>query len=143
MPACPACGAVYSSAGDNCASRFESLLALDHSRTEPWGSRHGLAVSAYALQHPDRFPPDVLERGWLMLFSIYVKGRDPAKIVSALRRLGRRSPDWDLPNLPAGNHPTHFTVTIADLGSFPAETYPVQPDLWCQSTLAAWQSIWQ
>jgi hypothetical protein len=47
---CPECGATYSEEGDSCAARFDQLLALDHSRREPWGSRHGQAYAAFALQ---------------------------------------------------------------------------------------------
>ena len=53
---CDECGARYTEPGDSCQARFDQLLALDHSRQEPWGSRHGLAFAAFALQHPRRFP---------------------------------------------------------------------------------------
>src|SRR5712664_2891954 len=47
---CPQCGAVYPPPPTSCADQFAVLLALDHSRREPWGSRHGLAFAAYSLQ---------------------------------------------------------------------------------------------
>ena len=53
---CEECGAEYPEPADSCQARFDQLLALDHSRQEPWGSRHGLAFAAFALQHPRRFP---------------------------------------------------------------------------------------
>src|SRR5215469_2689129 len=103
MPTCPECGAVYASDTDDCAARFEALLALDHSRTEPWGSRHGLAFSAFALQHPGRFPPDVAVRAWIMLYSVYVLGSDYQRVTTAMRRMGRQNPDWDIPPFPGDN----------------------------------------
>jgi hypothetical protein len=135
MPSCNECGAVYQSEGDDCARRFETLLALDHSRTEPWGSRHGLAFSAFALQHPGRFPADVAERAWIMLYSVYIQGSDYQRVTAALRRMGRQNPEWGIPPLPQ-QRPSTFTVTIADLGAFEAESYPRQLDLWCQAALA-------
>src|ERR1051326_7998235 len=52
MVRCVECGAEYESDEDSCVARFDRLLALDHSRQEPWGSRHGQAFAAFALQHP-------------------------------------------------------------------------------------------
>jgi len=70
---CPECGATYSEEGDSCAARFDQLLALDHSRREPWGSRHGQAFAAFALQHPVIHEAS-LDRGWAALWRIYVAG---------------------------------------------------------------------
>ncbi len=140
MTTCLECGATYEDDGDDCPRRFHALLALDHSRTEPWGSRHGLAFSAFALQHPGRFPPDVAERAWILLYSVYVLGSDYQRVTAALRRLGRQSPDWDVPALPSPRPAPPFAVTIADLGSFPAASYPEQLDRWCRAALAGWRS---
>ena len=139
MPNCRECGAVYADEGDNCSARFDVLLALDHSRTEPWGSRHGLAFSAFALQHPDRFPPDVAERAWILLTSVYELGHDYARATAALRRLGRKRPEWDVPPLPDPPCKPSYDVTIADLGSFDAETYPDGLDRWCEAALTGWR----
>jgi hypothetical protein len=57
---CEQCGAFLGEPAVTCEERFANLLALDHSRQEPWGSRHGLAFSAYTLQHPAGQSPDVL-----------------------------------------------------------------------------------
>ena len=141
MSTCSECGAVYISPDDDCSRRFEMLLALDHSRQEPWGSRHALAFSAFALQHSGRFPPDVPERSWLILFSVYRRGADRARVFEAIRRAGRPNPNWDIPSLPAGKPDPHFAVTIADLGDFPAENYPDQLDRWCEATLSAWLAL--
>ena len=139
MTPCPDCGAVYSSPDANCATRFDALLALDHSRAEPWGSRHLLAFSAFVLQHSSRFSREAVERSLLALFSVYVRGAEPRRIANALRRGARPELDWDLPPLPEGGPPTRFEVTIADLGSFPAETYPAQLDAWCTAALNGWR----
>lgn len=138
---CPGCGAVYATPEENCAHRFGALLALDHARAEPWGSRHGLAFAAYALQHADRFPRNVLERAWLLLFSVYVNRASPSRVTGALRSVGGRAPGWDIARLPSGTPPSKFRVTIADLGSFPAQTYAAQLDLWCQASLDAWRAL--
>jgi len=141
MAVCPGCGAVYVSADESCAACFDELLALDHSRAEPWGRRHALAFSAYALQHPDRFARNVLERAWLLLYSVYVKGISADRVVEGLRRSGKNRPDWAAPPLPSGTPAPSFAVTIADLGSFAAETYPEQLDSWCRATLAGWRAV--
>lgn len=38
--------------GVTCGELFDRLLALDHSRRQPWGPLHGQAVACYFLQHP-------------------------------------------------------------------------------------------
>ena len=141
MHICPECGARYEAAEDNCARRFDALLALDHSRTEPWGSRHLVAVSAYALQHPMRFPPDVAERAWILLFKVYEQGEDYRRVTDALRRAGRENPRWDVPTIPAGHPAPHFETTIADLGDFAADIYTEQLDTWCKAGLQAWREL--
>lgn len=139
MPACPECGAVYEPGGEDCGRRFEALLALDHSRTEPWGTRHGLAFSVFALQHSGRFPLNVAERAWILLYRVYVEGDDYRRVTAALRRIGRQNPDWDVPARGA-QRPTTFSVTIADLGSFSANRYIDQLDRWCRATVEAWRA---
>ena len=67
MGSCEDCGASYAAPDVDCSMRFDELLALDHSRREPWGSRHGLAFCAFALQHPRTYDRDVLQRAWLMV----------------------------------------------------------------------------
>jgi hypothetical protein len=111
MGACAQCGATFADATQNCEERFDTLLALDHSRVQPWGSRHGLAFSTFALQHPE--------------------GRTEAQPPF----------EWGVPPLPevppAG---TSYTVTIADLGGFDAETYPEKLEEWGRATLAVWMA---
>jgi hypothetical protein len=141
--ACPQCGAPSSGVPDACRRRFEELLALDHSRREPWGSRHGLVFAAYAIQHPADFPRAVLERSWLALFRVYVRGDDPSRVFAALRsRPPGAAPDWDVPPLPAapagGNH---FERTIADLAPSDVAGYASRVDSWCRSALRTWGAV--
>ncbi len=134
---CPECGACYASGDDSCAARFDQLLALDHSRREPWGSRHGQAFAVFALQHPRRFPGS-LESAWTALYRIYCLGQPPAEVFGALRTAGgSTAPTAAVPSRPIG--PASLpTVTIADLGEFPAAEYPAHLDAWCRATLRAW-----
>jgi hypothetical protein len=68
------------------------------------------------------------------------KGVDLEHLVRGLRSTGNRLPSWDVPPLPAGAPPARFDVTIADLGSFPAESYPARLGAWCRATLVRWTS---
>jgi hypothetical protein len=137
---CPECGAVYDSEGDSCAARFDALLALDHSRREPWGSRHGQAFAAFALQHPVAHATS-LDRAWAALHRIYAAGEPPARVFGALvARRGAMPPEWRGPPRPprAAALPT---VTIADLADFAAASYPARLDAWCRASLVAWGAI--
>ncbi len=140
MTRCPECGASYAAEGDSCSARFEQLLALDHSREEPWGSRHGQAFAAYALQHPERFAGS-LDHAWKALHRIYMVGDRPSSVFDQLRSnrlqiLAR----WNVP--PRPEHPiTPPSVTIADLGDFETGTYAEQLDEWCRASLAMWGAI--
>jgi hypothetical protein len=134
---CPECGATYSALDDSCAARFETLLALDHSRQEPWGSRHGEAFAAYALQHPAMHAAS-LDRAWLVLQQICVKGMAPDRVFGALvAARGKMPPGWEVPARAA--RPVRApAITIADLGDFDAATYAGRLDEWCRAALAAW-----
>jgi hypothetical protein len=134
---CEQCGASYQSLDDSCAERFSALLAFDHSRQEPWGSRHGSAFAAYTLQHPAGLPRGALERCWVMLYRIWIAGDDPEYVARKLRHPDLRGRStWDVPALPAeATLPRRARVTIADLGEFDAETYPAQLEAWCRATL--------
>jgi len=112
------------------------------------GSRHGSAFSAYTLQHPAGLSRETLKRCWTLLYRIWIAGDDPQYAARALRRLDEGAePRWSVPQLPAdAATPRRFPVTIADLGSFAAATFPAQLEAWCratleslgQPTLAAW-----
>jgi len=75
----------------------------------------------------------------MMLYSVYLQGSDYQRVAAALRRMGRQNPEWGVPPLPPRRPSPTFSVTIADLGSFDAETYPRQLDLWCKAALEGWR----
>ena len=139
MHTCAQCGATYERDDDSCAERFSALLALDHSRQEPWGSRHGSAFSVYTLQHPSGVARANLERCWIMLYRIYVAGDDPQYAARTLRQIENGAPSpWNVTPLPeTAGAPTRWRVTIADLGEFEAATYASQLEAWCRATLEA------
>jgi hypothetical protein len=135
--ACAECGAVFSSEHDCCAARFDQLLALDHSRREPWGSRHGQAFAVFVLQHRRRFPSSV-NSAWAALYRIYCLGQPARQVFDAMRADATRAvAQPDVPPIPSA--PAAFPdITIADLGEFAATDYPSQLDAWCRATLRAW-----
>jgi hypothetical protein len=135
---CPECGATYSEEGDSCAARFDALLALDHSRREPWGSRHGQAFAAFALQHPVTHEAS-LDRAWAALRRIYVARESPVRVFGALVASRGESPPGDkgVPARPA-TRLMMPAVTIRDLADFAAETYAARLDAWCRAALASW-----
>lgn len=132
---CPECFARYATASDSCASRFEQLLALDHSRVEPWGSRHGQAFAAFALQHPMRHRAS-LDAAWTLLNHIYLLGEPVTVVTASLRRSVGKGADERVP--PRSARMTAPEMTIADLGDFAAETYASRLDAWCRATLRSW-----
>lgn len=134
---CPECGASYALYGDSCSARFEQLLALDHSRQEPWGSRHGQAFAAFALQHPERFATS-LDHAWAALHRIYVVGDRPSFIFDRLRANRRTALDeWNVPVRPS--RPVAAPpMTIADLDDFDASSYADRLDDWCRAALSMW-----
>src|SRR6476660_6084771 len=119
---CPECGAPYPNDAVTCEARFHALLALDHSRREPWGSRHGQAFAAFALQHPVTHAAS-LDRAWAALWRIYVAGEPPARVFGALvAHRGTAPPgDKDVPIRPVARA-TMPSITIADMAAFAAET---------------------
>ncbi|HXD23965.1 MAG TPA: DUF5946 family protein [Gemmatimonadaceae bacterium] len=138
--ACAQCGAVFADPSQSCEEQFNKLLALDHSRLQPWGSRHGLAFSTFALQHPAGRTTPQLEACWVMLYRVWMKGDNRAKLAAAMRAQQNLTPmEWGVPPLPrvpaAG---VKYAVTIADLGEFDADTYVKKLEDWGKATLAAW-----
>ena len=134
---CPECGATYTSDSDFCAERFNVLLALDHSRPEPWGSRHGQAFAAFVLQHPERFKRSV-DRAWATLQQIYVVGEEPERVVAALLSSPYALPAWWTVAPRSVQRHSAPSMTIADLGDFSATSYAERLDAWCLASLAAW-----
>jgi hypothetical protein len=137
MSRCVECGASYSADSDSCTLRFEQLLALDHSRREPWGSRHGQAFAAFALQHPLRYSAS-LDRAWQALARIYLLGEAPAHVFASLRVDGRATTGSSIVPPRPTTAVRAPTVTIADLGDFAADEYAAALDAWCRATLHAW-----
>ena len=139
---CPQCGAVFSEAESSCEEQFDKLLALDHSRVQPWGSRHGLAFSTFAMQHPNGRTSAQLAACWIMLYRVWIKGDNRAKLAASMRaRQDLTTAEWGVPSLPAVPPAgTRYAVTIADLGGFDAETYAVKLEEWGRATLSAWMA---
>jgi hypothetical protein len=142
---CHECGAEYDRDDDSCTTRFDALLALDHSRRPPWGPRHLQAFGTFALQHPSRHPAS-LDSVWAMLYRIYRLGQPSDWVVSETRRAMTRPATIPAEAARGGlaiparaSEPLSLpTMTIADLGDFDAETYPALLDDWCRATLAMW-----
>lgn len=134
---CPDCGAAYTVVADSCGARFNTLLSLDHARREPWGSRHGQAFAAFALQHPGEFTTS-LDRAWVALYQIYVAGDRPGWVFERLMNDPDSVPaEWNVPAR-ASRPIAAPTITIADLEDFEATTYPSRLDAWCHATLIMW-----
>ncbi|HEV8150493.1 MAG TPA: DUF5946 family protein [Gemmatimonadales bacterium] len=138
--ACPQCGALYPDAADSCEQRFQQLLALDHSRPEPWGRLHGVVFACYTLQHPEGQTHEALERCWLALYRIVVSGDDPVRLFAGLRNAPKRAgAEWGIPALPAPPPPGGpYSVTLADFGEFPPESHAARVAAWAQATYERW-----
>jgi len=127
---CEECGARYRDAVDSCQARFDRLLALDHSRQEPWGSRHGLAFAAFALQHPRRFSAASVASAGELIQRVAVNGESLAQVVAEFRA----RPQDTVARVATTPSPD-FSVTIADLGTFDAATYPDDLLRWARAAL--------
>lgn len=138
--ACPQCGALYRDAADCCERRFQTLLALDHSRAEPWGPLHGVVFACYTLQHPEGQGREALERCWLALHRIVVSGDDPVRLFAALRNAPKLElAEWGAPALPAPPPPGGpYAVTLAEFGEFPAESHAERMAAWAKATYERW-----
>ena len=133
---CPQCGATFEDPAMDCRSQFAALLALDHSRQEPWGSRHGLVFAAFQLQHPEGLTAEALERCWIALWRVYVAGDDRGHVLAGLRRAVHvRAAEWGVPPLRVREAGTRYAATIADLGDLGAEGYAEAVDRWCRAAL--------
>lgn len=141
MSGCPECGGRHDDPADSCAARFGALLALDHSRREPWGSRHAIAFACYTLQHPASASHEALERCWLLLHRVVIEGDDPVRLAAALRKNPpARLEAWGVPPLPLSPSPGGpFPVTIGDLGEFDAASYPASLTAWAAATYRRWR----
>jgi hypothetical protein len=143
MDACAQCGAVSDTP---CEELFQRLLALDHSRREPWGPLHGVAVACYRLQHPaslaegaHTFP--------LELLRTHVAGGAEAsrKLTERSRRANSHRVRRREHTAPASSPdaPTRFAFTVAEVavdGSFPAGGHSERVRSWARATLTAWSA---
>ncbi|MGI6877129.1 DUF5946 family protein [Amycolatopsis sp. 3B14] len=135
--ACAECGG----AGP-CEELFHVVLALDHSRREPWGPLHGVTVACFLLQHPSRVPERDRGRNWAIVRAFADGGRPAvAGLTAAVRRANSHRargalPEFDAPPGGAGS----FEVTIADVaqdGTFPAAGFEERVRAWARATLDA------
>lgn len=150
MSTCPECGAAVAS----CDDLFQALLALDHSRQEPWGPLHGIAVACYLLQHGSRLSRNDRAVHWALLHAYLRGGRAAvAPMIERIRRLnshrhgGRPPRADDYPGAPpfpgAEPAPRRYATTIADVavdGTFPAAGYEDRLRAWSAATIDAWQT---
>lgn len=121
-----------------CLTRWHTLLALDHSHRAPWGPLHGLAFATYMLQHPRSTPPDVLDRCWAVLYRLLELHHTPEHVFHDMRALPKNAAVPGAPPRPA-EAPSHFSMTIQDLGSFEEESYEALLYEWSRATLAGWK----
>ncbi|GAA1997578.1 DUF5946 family protein [Catenulispora subtropica] len=142
MEPCAECGA----ASGSCDALFHGLLALDHSRQEPWGPLHGVSVSCYFLQHPSRATAGHRGREW-ELVRAYLDG-GLAAVDWVVRRArsenSHRSPGLSVPEPPRVRQepPARFAVTIEDVavdGTFPADGFADRVTAWAAATAEAWR----
>ncbi|MBX7119425.1 MAG: hypothetical protein K1X31_10545 [Gemmatimonadaceae bacterium] len=135
--ACADCGARYAHADDSCTVRFDTLLALDHSHREPWGSRHGLAFAVFALQHPSRYDARTQARSHELLSRVLVAQEPLDAVVRDFRARDRRTRRAPVALAAPAAAPRRYAVTIADLDDFGADRYPADLDRWGRATLDA------
>ena len=134
---CEQCGAPLN-AGMSCRERFDELLALDHARAEPWGSRHGLAFSVFTLQHSRDVSRDMIARCLDILRRVYVNGEERQHVVTSIRRDHGAPGAASSPRDAATGAPNVFGFTIDHMGDFSADTYAADLDAWCLATIEAW-----
>lgn len=142
MNTCAQCGAVSDTA---CEELFQRLLALDHSRQEPWGPLHGVAVTCYRLQHP----ASLAEGDHVFLLELLrTHVTDGAEASRKLTERSRRANSHRVRQrkhtapVPRADAPNGFAFTITEAavdGSFPAEGHPERVRTWATTTLTAWQ----
>jgi len=139
---CAQCSATFADSASSCEEQFDKLLALDHSHVQPWGSRHGLAFSTFALQHPDGRTANQLAACWVMLYRVWVVGDNRAKLAAAMRATPNLPPPvWGVPALPeTPSAGARYAVTIADLGEFDADSYAHKLEDWGRATLDIWMA---
>ncbi|WP_199809877.1 DUF5946 family protein [Streptomyces sp. NRRL F-5126] len=148
---CPECGAPMDPLDPrSCDELFHALLALDHSRREPWGPLHGVSVSCFLLQHPHRLPADGGAMARALLRAYLRGGLDEVdRLVGQARRGNshrvRGTPsrvvrDAAVPHCDASR--PRFSVTIQDVavdGTFPASEFTQRVEAWAAAAVDAWR----
>jgi len=137
---------------------FDRLLALDHSRAEPWGPLHAVTVTCYRLQHPATCAVGQ-EEPMLDLLRTYRDGGLEAlhrwteaarRSNTHRRRAARSTPESSgldsgptaQPPASRPDRPARFETTIADVavdGTFPAQGFADRMRTWAQATIRAWR----
>ena len=124
---------------------FERLLALDHSRREPWGPLHGVVVACHRLQTATA--PLPADDQLFVQLRVYLDGGLPAvsRYWAAARARNSRRGGGAPFAVPTGplldGPPARFAVTIRDVavdGTFPADGHAERVHGWAVATLAAW-----
>jgi hypothetical protein len=144
---CRECGG--DAAAAPCAELFLRLLALDHSRAQPWGGLHAVNVACYFLQHPSLLARPQLDAQWAVVMLFLDDGLDAlaARTAAAVRRNSHRhggrhvEASGGRAGLPPGVPAPDFAVTITDVavdGTFPAEGFPQRVGRWAAATRSGW-----
>ena len=136
---CPECGAIVEPGADTCTTRWHMLLALDHSHRAPWGPMHGLAFATFMLQHPRSAPSALLDRCWGVLYRLLELHHSPEQVFQDMRALPKNAVVPGAPPRPS-SVPSHFGMTIQDLGTFEAESYERLLYEWARATLLGWKT---
>lgn len=150
MNTCKDCGAVADET--SCEELFHRLLALDHSRAEPWAAFHAVNVASYALQHPTWSSSRFRDGQYRILSVFATDGLSgvhalTASRVSANSHRQKRGRTHELLQPDAGRAlsgvepPTQFRTTIHDVavdGTFPAAGYTERVTNWAEATRTAW-----
>lgn len=143
MDTCAQCGAVSDTP---CEELFQRLLALDHSRQEPWGPLHGVAVACYRLQHPASLAEGTHAFPLELLRTHVADGAGASrKLTERARRTNSHRVRRRENTTPAARAdvPSGFAFTVAEVavdGSFPAGGHPERVRSWARATLAAWSA---
>lgn len=154
MAMCEDCGARLGN--KTCAELFLDLLALDHSRQQPWGPLHGVVTAAFFLQHPSDSRTTPAQQAFgLSLIHDYLRGGQAALTAAtegARASNSHRAADGTRTRR-AGGRPTETTgaqraaelvepvtaTTIHDVavdGTFPAAGYEERVRRWARFVAA-------
>jgi hypothetical protein len=132
---CPRCEATYVLDNDSCEARWQTILALDHSRQSPWGPLHALSFATYTLQHAGSAARGTTARSWELLERVIGRGEPLDRVVADFRRRGAVGTRLASP---VQASPRAFAVTIADLDEFDAATFESDLMRWARATHDTW-----